>query len=145
MKRSIRWKSKKRASTQEVTTHPSSNIVYIAEETSFFVNRNNVLKIAVSEIMIIVYIYSEYAILQFSLTFHIPRYRHICYIDLLEESPDNYVLKDFENIFRILISQDITEDKLVVLNSSNPPQVTLTFLILKEMGYSDIRLCVEEL
>lgn len=83
---------------------------------------------------------SIYAIKMDKMGGNIPNSLHYWWMDMFEELPDYFILKSCSNIEQALISIGITKEKDIVVYCESAPQSALVYLILKEMGYSKVKL-----
>lgn len=83
---------------------------------------------------------SIYAIEMDNMGSNIPNSLQYWWMELFEELPDYFILKAFSNIEHSLISKGITREKDIVVYCESAPQSALVYLILKEMGYSKVKL-----
>jgi len=83
---------------------------------------------------------SIYAIEMSNMGSNIPNSLKYWWMDMYEELPNYFILKSCRNIEQALISIGITKEKDIVVYCESAPQSALVYLILKEIGYSKVKL-----
>ncbi len=135
-----KWEKEDRLLTTEIAFYPPRDIDFIIEDPSIYITKDEILMNIYSEDCIFVDNRSEYAIDYDQQGGSIPGSKQFFYLDVFEEYPDYFILKDLESIHQELHKKNITEDKSIVLFCESAPQSALVYLIMKELGYPDVKL-----
>ncbi len=135
-----KWEMENRLLTTEATFYPPGNIDFTVENPSIYIKKDEILMNIYSEDCIFVDNRSEYAIDYDQQGGSIPGAKQFFYLDVFEEYPDYFILKELESIQKELHEKEITKDKGLVLYCESAPQSALVYLVLKELGYPDVKL-----
>ncbi len=135
-----KWEKENRHLTTEVAFYPPGNIDFTVENPSICITKDEILMNIYSEDCTFVDNRSDYAIEYDQQGGIIPGARQFFYLDIFEEYPDYFMLKDLESIHKELHDKEITEDKAIILYCESAPQSALVYLVMKELGYPDVRL-----
>lgn len=135
-----KWEKENRLLTTETTFYPLGDIDFTVENPSIYISKDEILMNIYSEDCTFVDNRSDYAIEYDQQGGIIPGAKQFFYLDIFEEYPDYFILKDFTAILKELHEKDITENKDIVLYCESAPQSALVYLVMKELGYSDVKL-----
>ncbi|MCK5141185.1 MAG: hypothetical protein KAQ70_03245, partial [Candidatus Heimdallarchaeota archaeon] len=120
--------------------YPPGSIDFTVENPSICINKDEILMNIYSEDSTFVDNRSDYAIEYDQQGGIIPGAKQFFYLDIFEEYPDYFILKDLKSIHKELHEKEITEDKTIVLYCESAPQSALVYLVMKELGYQDVKL-----
>ncbi len=135
-----KWEKEVNELTQEVVELPPGNIEFTEINEDILITKDEILMNIRSEKFTFVDNRSEYALLLDQQGGNIPGAIHFWYLDMFEEFPDYFILKDEESIKEELAIRKISPDKSIVVYCESAPQSALVYLVLKELGYPDVRL-----
>ena len=135
-----KWEIEKKPLTTGKTKLSKGNIKLKEEEESILVTKDEILISINSEDFLFVDNRSEYALVLDQQGGNIPGAIHFWYLDIFEECPDYFVLKEDSMILDELIAKGIKKDKTAVVYCESAPQSALIYLIMRELGYPDVRL-----
>ena len=135
-----KWEKENRFLTTEVTFYPPGNIDFASENSSIYITKDEILMSIYSEDCIFIDNRSEYAIDYDQQGGSIPEAKQFFYLDIFEEYPDYFILRELKSIHKELHEKEITEDKAIVLYCESAPQSALFYLVMKELGYPDVKL-----
>lgn len=135
-----KWEKENRQLTTEVAFYPFGNIDFTVDNPSICITKDEILMNIYSEDCTFIDNRSDYAIDYDQQGGIIPGAKQFFYLDIFEEYPNYFILKDLKNILKELHEKDITEDKTIVLYCESAPQSALVYLIMKELGYPDVKL-----
>ncbi len=135
-----KWEIEKKPLTSELSKFPKGSIELKEENSSILVTKDEILMNYKSEDFLFVDNRSEYALVLDQQGGNIPGAIHFWYLDIFEEYPDYFILKDCSIIEDELLSRNIAKDKTIVVYCESAPQSALVYLALKELGYPDVRL-----
>ena len=135
-----KWEKEVNEFTTEIIELPKGNIKLTKIREELLISKDEILINIHSDSFIFVDNRSEYALLLDQQGGNIPGAIHLWYLDLFEEYPDYFVLKDKESILEELKVRNITKDKTIVVYCESAPQSALVYLVLRELGYPDVRL-----
>lgn len=135
-----KWEIEKKPLTSEITKFSKGSIELKEENSSILVTKDEILISYKSEDFLFVDNRSEYALILDQQGGNIPGAIHFWYLDIFEEYPDYFILKDCSAIEDELVSRNIAKDKTIVVYCESAPQSALVYLALKELGYPDVRL-----
>ena len=135
-----KWEKEINQLSTKVKEFPIGDIVLDDINENLLITKDEILINIHSDDFIFVDNRSEYALLLDQQGGNIPGAVHFWYLDLFEEHPDYFVLKEKESILDELKVRNITKDKIVVVYCESAPQSALVYLVLKELGYPDVRL-----
>ena len=135
-----KWEKENRPLTTEEPFYPEGNIDFTTENPSIYITKDEILMNIYTEEFTFVDNRSDYAIKFDQQGGTIPGAKEYWYLDIFEEYPDYFILKDLNQIHDDLLEKDITEDKAIVLYCESAPQSALVYLVMKEIGYPDVKL-----
>ncbi len=135
-----KWEKENRLLTTEIAFYPPGNIDFIVENSSIVIRKDEILMNIYSEDYIFVDNRSEYAIKYDQQGGTIPGAKQFFYLDIFEEYPDYFILRDLKCIHEELHEKEITEDKTIILFCESAPQSALFYLVMKELGYPNVKL-----
>ena len=135
-----KWEIEKKPLTEEITTFSEGSIELKEENTNILITKDEILINYKSEDFLFVDNRSEYALILDQQGGNIPGAIHFWYLDIFEEYPDYFILKDCSTIEEELLSRNISKEKIIVVYCESAPQSALVYLALKELGYPDVRL-----
>jgi len=135
-----KWIKEERKLTTDISEYPSGNISFDEENESILATKDDILMNINSENILFVDNRSEYAIQFEQQGGNIPGAIHYWYLDLFKECPDYFILKNPSEILKDLKSKGIVKDKTIVVYCESAPKSALVYLVLKDLGYSDVRL-----
>ena len=136
-----KWKLENREMTKETKSFPYGNIDFSDANTSLFLSREEILANIETTNMIVLDVSNQ--IYSTQLDWNIPNLRHFDSWWFYEEHPEQWVLYSLQEIDEMLLSFDITKDKLVVIYSEGLYKSALVFYILKDVGYNNVKLYLE--
>ncbi|MCK4896792.1 MAG: hypothetical protein KAS47_08285, partial [Candidatus Heimdallarchaeota archaeon] len=126
--------------TTEIAFYPLGNIDFTVGNPSIYITKDEILMNIYSEDCTFVDNRSDYAIKYDQQGGIIPGAKQFFYLDIFEEYPDYFMLKDLKSIHKELLEKEIIEDKTIVLYCESAPQSALVYLVMKELGYQDVKL-----
>ncbi|MHA1827813.1 MAG: sulfurtransferase [Candidatus Heimdallarchaeaceae archaeon] len=135
-----KWMKEGRDLTKEQINYPTGNFQLTDENTSILITKDEILMNINSEEYIYVDNRSEYAISFDQQGGNIPGAIHYWYLDMFEEFPDYFVLKEYKDILEDLTSRGITRNKKIVVYCENAPQSALVYLVMKDLNYPNVML-----
>lgn len=135
-----KWEKENRQLTTEVAFYPPGNVDFTVENPSIYISKDEILMNIYSENCIFVDNRSDYAIEYDQQGGIIPGAKQFFYLDIFEEYPDYFILKDLKKIHKELREKEVTEEKAIVLYCESAPQSALVYLVMKELGYPDVKL-----
>jgi thiosulfate/3-mercaptopyruvate sulfurtransferase len=135
-----KWEEENLPLTKEIPEVTKGNISFKVENPNILITKDEILMNMNSEDIIYVDNRSEYALVLDQQGGNIPGAIHHWYLDLFEEFPNYFTLKDKDEIKKELISKGIIKDKTIVVYCESAPQSALVYLVLKELSYPDVRL-----
>jgi thiosulfate/3-mercaptopyruvate sulfurtransferase len=135
-----KWEKEKLPLTSDIPEVSKGNISFKVENPNILITKDEILMNINSNDIIYVDNRSEYALVLDQQGGNIPGAIHFWYLDLFEEFPDYFILKDKDALEQELISKNIIKDKTIVVYCESAPQSALVYLVLKEIGYPDVRL-----
>jgi len=135
-----KWEIEVNDFTTEIIEYPRGNIELDKINENILITKDEILINLNSGDFLFVDNRSEYALLLDQQGGNIPGAIHFWYLDLFEECPDYFILKDKENLISELQSRNINPDKTVIVYCESAPQSALVYLVLKELNYPDVRL-----
>ena len=135
-----KWEKENRPLTTELAIYPPGNINFTVENPSIYISKDEILMNIYTDDYTFVDNRSDYAIELDQQGGIIPGAKQFWYLDIFEEYPDYFILQDLKNIHKKLEEKEITEEKSVVLYCESAPQSALVYLVLKELGYPDVKL-----
>lgn len=135
-----KWEKEINELTTELVEFEKGNIELTEINGSILITKDEILMSIQSGKFTFVDNRSEYALLLDQQGGNIPGAIHFWYLDLFEEYPDYFILKDKDSIIEELTVRNITQDKSIVVYCESAPQSALVYLVLKEFNYPDVRL-----
>ena len=126
-------------STEEIRLK-EGNIKLNQQDDTILISKNEIMMYLHSDKYIFVDNRSEYAMLLDQQGGNIPGAVHLWYLDLFEEHPDYFIIKKTEELMEELTVRGITKEKTIIVYCESAPQSALVYLVLKKLGYPDVRL-----
>ncbi|MBY9000509.1 MAG: hypothetical protein KGD64_06310 [Candidatus Heimdallarchaeota archaeon] len=135
-----KWEKENRSLTTEETFYPLGNIDFTVENPSIYITKDEILMNIYTDDHTFVDNRSDYAVQYDQQGGIIPGAKHFWYLDVFEEFPDFFVLKDLEIIHGMFIDKGIIKKNSIILYCESAPQSALVYLVMKELGYPDVKL-----
>ena len=135
-----KWEKDVNEFTTEITELSKGNISLENINEEILITKDEIMINIQSDDFIFVDNRSEYALLLDQQGGNIPGAIHFWYLDLFEEFPDYFILKNKGEIIEELNIREITPDKTVVVYCESAPQSALVYLVLKELDYPNVKL-----
>ncbi len=135
-----KWEKEENELTTELVKFPRGNIELKETNENILITKDEILIDLHTGKYTFVDNRSEYALLLDQQGGSIPGAIHFWYLDLFEEKPDYFIIRDKELLFAELEARQITPDKNIVVFCESAPQSALVYLVLKELNFPDVRL-----
>ena len=135
-----KWIIEKRPMTTETHEYEEGDINLTTRNEDILITRDELLMSIQSKEYLIVDNRSEYALESDNMGGKIPGAIHFWWMDAFEEHPDYFVLKPKSKIKNLLLEKGIHEGVPIILYCETAPESALMYLILKELGYRQIKL-----
>lgn len=135
-----RWEKEKRQLTKEVIDYPPSEIELIKKNEEILIEKDEILMNINSKDILFVDNRTEYAISHDQQGGNIPGAVHYWYLEIFQEFPDYFILKNLKDIENDLTKKGISKDKTIVVYCESAPQSALVYLVLKELKYPKVKL-----
>jgi thiosulfate/3-mercaptopyruvate sulfurtransferase len=135
-----KWEVEHGELSTEAVYHSRGDISLDQQDDSILISKDEIMMNLHSEEFIFVDNRSEYAMLLDQQGGNIPGAVHLWYLDLFEEHPDYFIVKKTEELLDELTARGITRDKTIIVYCESAPQSALVYLVLKELGFPDVKL-----
>lgn len=135
-----KWEKENNGLSTEEIKLERGDLTLNQQDDSILISKDEIIKNINSEDFIFVDNRSENAILLDQQGGNIKGAVHFWYLDLFEEYPDYFIIKKNEDLFEEMKVRKIMKDKTIIVYCESAPQSALVYLVLKEMGYPDVRL-----
>lgn len=135
-----KWIIENKPMTTEISTYEKGTIKLSEPNENILITRDELLLSIQNSEYVIVDNRSEYAVTGDSMGGTIPGAIHFWWMEAFEERPDYFVLKSKDEIRALLEQKGIHENDNIVLYCETAPESALVFLILKELGYKNLKL-----
>ncbi len=135
-----KWEKQINELTTEIIEFPRGDIILEERNADILISKDEILMNIHSDDFLFVDNRSEYALLLDQQGGNIPGAIHLWYLEVFEEYPDYFVLKEKDSIIEELNVRNISKNKSIIVYCESAPQSALIYLVLKELGYPDVRL-----
>ncbi|MHA2255948.1 MAG: sulfurtransferase [Candidatus Heimdallarchaeaceae archaeon] len=135
-----KWEEENLPLTTEIPEFPKGDISFKVENPNILITKDEILININSNDITYVDNRSEYALVLDQQGGNIPGAIHHWYLDLFEEFPNYFILKEKEIISKELLAKGIKKNKTIAVYCESAPQSALVYLVLKELAYPDVRL-----
>lgn len=135
-----KWVCDNQKLTTTIEKYPTGNIELIKKNEDILITKDDILMNIKSSKYLFVDNRSEYALLMDQQGGNIPGAVHFWYLDLFVEHPDYFILHEKEKLLDELNTRGILPDKSIVVYCDSAPQSALVYLVLKDLGYPDVKL-----
>jgi len=136
-----KWEKENHPMTKEINeNHEKGNFTIRDHDTSITITKDEIIVYLDSDDFIFLDNRSEFALTMDQQGGNIPRAIHYWWMDMFAEHREYFILKPPEEILLDLERLNVEKDKTIVTYCESAPQSALVYLVMKDLGYKDVRL-----